>query len=682
MSKEKPTTQVPKFGEFGVYMNNKIEKLHYQNQFMTQKSQLFNKMTFHINGDTTPPAEDLKTMILENGGQYEQYRLNIVDYFIANELSESKKQMWKDKKVIYPNYIVDCIKEEKLVEYQRYLVNKSDGFIQDFYKQSRLHYLSMWKAELKKWCSTLEKKTEKPFNFICHIDLDAFFVNASLLNYPHHKNVPVVVSHGTNTNSSSADIASCNYISREFGLRNGMLLGVARQKCSDLIVLPYDFELYRTISRQFYNILIECSDAIEAVSCDEAYIDISSHCEDEMDCIAYINELRLKIYAATQLNCSAGISINKLLARIATNKAKPNGEFFLEKSQLKEIIGDLNPDILPGIGRKTKRTMEELGIRSCSDLLSKSLDFMKTNFGKNKGATLYEYIRGIDKRPLNDQNSERQSVSAEINWGIRFSILNEFIDFLKGLSKQVVARLHEEQVSCEKCTLKLMIRADGQPIEPSKYNGHGICDSQSYSINFKATDDASVIESKVIELSKRYVQDIKDLRGVGIQLQQLSNKIEKESKKRKTIDKELFYASINKSVYDELPSSLQNEVYQNWKRTIESEMGLSHKLKKARNAPLIEKINGMPLFDGTNKKEEIMAKLKQWISSQQSTGLPADEDKLKIINYFSLLIQQGYCDVANELIKFIDYLVIFKPWQNEFKRDFRALQLEIQKRFQ
>eukprot|EP00835_Amoeboradix_gromovi_P002258 NODE_124_length_18806_cov_0.323996.p2 type:complete len:699 gc:universal NODE_124_length_18806_cov_0.323996:11041-8945(-) len=690
MIEQKPKTTVPQYGEFNVYMNNKIEKLNYQNNHIELESRIFENLTFHINGDTSPPFKELKMLILTNGGKYEQYRLNSVDFFIAEELSESKKQMWKDKIVVRSSFITDSINSSKVLKYQNYELfkNGSTAFIRDFYQHSRLHYLSLWKEELKNWCSGLVFKPNlKKKTFIAHIDLDAFFVSASLLNYPQYANCPVAVSHGSNVESSSADIACCNYVAREFAIKNGMHLGAAKRMCPSLVVLPYDFDRYRSISKDFYSLLIANCDEIEAISCDEAFIDISNFVEDEMDAVAYINNLRLKVFNKIKIEASAGIGHNKILARIATKKAKPCGEYYLSQDKIQSVLQDYSPDVLPGVGWKMCKTMKDLGILNCGDLIKKDSEYLQLHFGKNKGHTMYEMLRGIDKRSLNSIKDERQSVSAEINWGIRFTVKQDFIEFLNGLAAQVVERLVSSNSLCAKCALKLMVRQPGQPVNPTKYLGHGICDTVSFVATFPTTNDFKTILKHVTLLADKYNSAICDLRGVGIQLLQLqletnfNTKFEFDNKNvKKSINQE-FFNSVNKSIYDELPSSLQLEVYHNWKRE-QNENGLLQKLKRARgNTKQFDKVREMPGFNNIRDRKAILDKIREWIINRQDKGPPDVQDKLDVEHYLNELVESGYSDFATEIMKLVKYLTAFRKWSNEFKDIWREVNLKIQNRY-
>eukprot|EP00834_Sanchytrium_tribonematis_P000239 NODE_5_length_72347_cov_1.339331.p7 type:complete len:687 gc:universal NODE_5_length_72347_cov_1.339331:20804-18744(-) len=684
MKQNEKKLPTPKFGEFGVYMNNKIEKLKKQNQAATLKSQIFRNLTFHINGTTTPPFMELKEMILINGGKYEQYRLSEVDFFIAEELSESKKKMWEKKKVVVPKFILESIENSKLLEYQSFLLSGSQNFIKEFYKQSRLHYLSLWKSELKSWCSNFKRSLPKSDEkIICHFDLDAFFVSASLLKSPQHRDKPVCVSHGSNPNSSSADIASCNYIARNYGIRNGMSMGTAKKHCPDLLVLPYDFDHYKTISRIFYDILIKNCDEIESVSCDEAFIDISSKVDDLNSSSSYVESIRKTIFDASKITASAGIGHSKLIARIATKKAKPDGLQIFSKSDFQNFIFRQTVDILPGIGWKLKRNMQDFGINDCEKLLEKSCQFLQEKFGIKKGETIFKMVRGIDDRELNDQTEERQSVSAEINWGIRFNTHEELNEFIVGLNNQAVCRLKNEESLCQKCVLKLMVRAEGQPVEPSKYLGHGICDSISFSESFQKTNDEAKILQIVKKLVSFYKKDVKDLRGVGIQFQNLIKVSEKPpiEKPKKRGYNDDFFEEINQSVYDELPSSLQVEVYNNWRRE-KNENGLLEKLKKARNlSPAALEKRGIPEYLGLTKRKDILKSINDWIISNQQIGPPSDRDKVNLYDYLDLLVEKGYCDFADEIIQLVKYLTNFKSWSREFQYEIRDILLKIQQRY-
>jgi DNA repair protein REV1 len=130
---------------------------------------------------------------------------------------------------------------------------------------------------------------------------------------------------GKGDKASTSEIASCNYIARSHGVRNGMFLGPARKNCPDLKVIQYEFEKYDDCSKKLYDILLSHCDDLMAVSCDEAYMDVSYKCSNEVNALELAGLIRAEIFAATGCCASVGIANNMLKARVATKLAKPNG---------------------------------------------------------------------------------------------------------------------------------------------------------------------------------------------------------------------------------------------------------------------------------------------------------------------------------------------------------------------
>ena len=141
---------VPKFGQFDVYMHNKKRKLQHINDLTSVESTLFHHICFHINGDTNPPLDTLRQLILRYGGTYEQYDMKRVDIIIAETLSKAKQHTWRLYTVLKPAFVMDSIRHGQLMEQYKYKLQSNAHFIESFFEQSRLHYLSAWKAELVK----------------------------------------------------------------------------------------------------------------------------------------------------------------------------------------------------------------------------------------------------------------------------------------------------------------------------------------------------------------------------------------------------------------------------------------------------------------------------------------------------------------------------------------------------
>eukprot|EP00794_Sanderia_malayensis_P015420 gene15420-16993_t len=421
------------------------------------------------------------------------------------------------------------------------------GFMSDFYSNSRLHHLSMWKSELKRFASMIassnrnerNKRMDQSDPCIMHIDMDSFFVSVTLKERPELIGKPVAVCHaskGINVSgvSSMSEIASCSYEARSKGVRNGSFLGQAKKLCPQLICVPYNFESYREVSQKFYEVLASFTNEIEAVSCDEALLDISNLISQDTSALDLAKQIRNRIFESTNCKASAGIASNILLARMATRKAKPNGQFHLRKEDVKDFIGPQKVTDLPGVGYSLAQKLKENGVTTCSELQLLSLARLQEIFGPKTGQTLHKHCRGLDDRVIKTDH-ERQSVSAEINYGIRFVEEQEALSFITELSEEVQGRLKAIEMKGTQITLKLMIRRK-DALEPRKHMGHGICDNISKSSSIPmATDDKSIIAKECIMHLKNLAVAASDIRGMGIQVSKLI-KSNSKSKGMKTID--------------------------------------------------------------------------------------------------------------------------------------------------
>ncbi|BFZ64960.1 deoxycytidyl transferase [Saitoella coloradoensis] len=408
------------------------------------------------------------------------------------------------------------------------------GFFDQYYGKSRLHHLSTWKAELKLQMQELAASnpptpapmTRKGDRTILHVDFDSFFAAASSLSLPPEERAkPIVVSHG---GTSMGEIASCNYPAREFGIRNGMWMAKARELCPHVRCIGYDFSKYEEISRKFYDVLLGAGcEKLQAVSVDEALLDATSlvQCtgKDEgsaADELATV--IRSQVRQLTGCEVSVGIGSNVLLARLALRKAKPAGQYRLHKTDVLDFIADLEVRDLPGVGRSIEdKLRNQLGIITVADLRSHAKTALQNLFGQKNGQRLFNFARGIDDTPVGEK-SERKSVSAEVNYMIRFKTREDVDTFLHGLAGELSKRLKKINVRGKQLTLKVMRRAAHAPIETPKPGGHGECDTFNKSTSFGvATDDqdALSVEAKSLLWSLKLV--IEDLRGIALMLTKL-----------------------------------------------------------------------------------------------------------------------------------------------------------------
>lgn len=214
--------------------------------------------------------------------------------------------------------------------------------------------------------------------------------------------------------------------------------------------------LYQTLASYTLN--------IEAVSCDEMYVDITDLLKTyNLSVDTWAKHIRSEIFSITGCPCSTGFGANRLQARLATRKAKPEGVFHLKPEDVESYMAGMAVADLPGVGSVTLDKLKSLGLETCGDLQAVTIQFLQRECGAKAGETLFHQARGIDKKPLNF-HYERKSISAEINYGIRFKNVEECYRFLESLSNEVWNRLSEVKMRTKCITLKLMVRAAHAPV--------------------------------------------------------------------------------------------------------------------------------------------------------------------------------------------------------------------------
>ncbi|KAK8049758.1 impb mucb samb family protein [Apiospora phragmitis] len=405
-------------------------------------------------------------------------------------------------------------------------------FIKQYYAESRLHHLSTWKAELK---SRMQKLAAEKGPQAKPLKRTPVFSVLFPSKAPHFADKPTVVAHGAGNGS---EIASCNYPARKFGVKNGMWMKRARELCPELNVLPYNFPAYEEASRLFYESILEFGGVVQSVSIDEALIDVTSVIlkaagssgggvdegsiwreQEKAGQIAL--DLRGLVKEKTGCAVSVGIGGNILLAKVALRKAKPAGQFQMKPEDVLAILGELKVDDLPGVAYSITGKLEEIGVKYVSDIRQISKEHLTGTLGPKTGEKLWEYARGIDRAEVGD-HPIRKSVSAEVNWGIRFINQEEAEEFVFNLCKELERRLLNEQVKGKQLTIKIMRRAADAPLDPPKHLGHGKCDTFNKSTMFGvATHDAQVLGKEAVSMLRSFKFNAGDLRGLGVQLTKL-----------------------------------------------------------------------------------------------------------------------------------------------------------------
>ena len=252
---------------------------------------------------------------------------------------------------------------------------------------------------------------------IIHIDMDCFFAAIEIRERPELINRPVAV--GGNP-SSRGVLTTCNYIARKYGCRSAMPGFKALELCPDLIILPVRHDLYREESYKIRDIFKQTTQLIEPLSLDEAYLDVS-HLKKEPSKIA--KQIRQQIKDERRLTSSAGIASNKMLAKIASDWNKPDGQYHIPDDHINAFMKELPVTKIWGVGEKTAHKLNEMGVNNCKELQSIELSTLHQKFGKF-GVNLYQLCRGIDDRSV-ITNRERKSTSVERTFKININQINE-----------------------------------------------------------------------------------------------------------------------------------------------------------------------------------------------------------------------------------------------------------------
>lgn len=243
---------------------------------------------------------------------------------------------------------------------------------------------------------------------IIHIDMDAFFASVEQRDHPDYRGKPLIVGGDPN---GRGVVAAASYEVRQFGVRSAMSCYKARQLCPHAIFVRPRFEIYRQVSQEIRLIMRQLTDIIEPLSLDEAYLDVTGLKCHQGSATLMANWLRQQIYQQTHLTASAGVSFNKMLAKIASDINKPNGIAVITPKQADAFIAALPIRRFHGIGKATANKMRQMGIHTGADLKRTPVTTLLEQFGK-RGQFYHDIAHGQDLRPV---KAERQykSVGSE-----------------------------------------------------------------------------------------------------------------------------------------------------------------------------------------------------------------------------------------------------------------------------
>jgi DNA polymerase IV (DinB-like DNA polymerase) len=273
---------------------------------------------------------------------------------------------------------------------------------------------------------------------ILHVDMDYFFAQIEERENPQFKGKPVVVGADPKGGRGRGVVSTANYEARKYGIKSGMPISKAYKLCPHAIFLPVNIELYEKVSDEIMGIVKKYSPVYEIVSLDEAYLDIS-FCKSWKEAENLGKKLKKEIFEKEKLTCTVGIGSNKTIAKLAAEKAKPNGLKVIKPEEVEKFLNPLDIDDLPGIGPKTAEKLRKIGVNKIFELKKLSKEKLREMFGK-VGEKIWERSRGIDEEPVSPEEViksigrqitfERDTRNPELIFGTFEKLIREVYDEL------------------------------------------------------------------------------------------------------------------------------------------------------------------------------------------------------------------------------------------------------------
>lgn len=283
---------------------------------------------------------------------------------------------------------------------------------------------------------------------VLHMDLDSFFVSVECLKNSSLKGKPLLIG-GT---SNRGVVASCSYEARAFGIHSAMPMKMAKRLCPHAIVMKGDMDSYSYHSKLITDIIAEDAPVFEKASIDEFYLDLTGM-DKHFGCMKWSTELRENIMKESGLPISFGLSVNKLVSKVGTGEAKPNGTKAIPNGEEKGFLAPLSTRKIPGIGKETFKKLSFMGVRDIKTLSSIPYRLLEREFGKY-GRTLWEHANAIDNRPVVPY-TERKSISKERTFSEDTLDLNMIKSLIMSMTEELAFELRNGQKLCSCVTVKI-----------------------------------------------------------------------------------------------------------------------------------------------------------------------------------------------------------------------------------
>ena len=286
---------------------------------------------------------------------------------------------------------------------------------------------------------------------IIHIDMDAFYASVEQRDNPEYRGKPLVV--GGPPSGRGGVVAAASYEARKFGIRSAMPSKRAQELCAELIFVTPRFAAYKEVSRGIHEIFHRHTDLIEPLSLDEAYLDVTEDKQNIGSAIEIARQIKRAIKDELHLTASAGVSVNKFVAKIASDLNKPDGLAFIGPSHIEEFMEQLAVEKFYGVGKVTADKMKRMALHTGADLKKLSEEELVRYFGK-VGIFYYKIVRGIDERQV-QPGRETKSVAAEDTFGYDLTDVTEMNAELGKIAGLVSDRLRRYDLKGRTVTVKI-----------------------------------------------------------------------------------------------------------------------------------------------------------------------------------------------------------------------------------
>lgn len=356
--------------------------------------------------------------------------------------------------------------------------------------------------------------SDLPLRKIIHVDMDAFYASVEQLDNPELRGKPIAVGGS----SQRGVVAAASYEARKFGVRSAMSSVLAKRNCPELIFVKARFDRYKEISQKIRAVFFEYTDLVEPLSLDEAYLDVTTNKKGNPSATLIAKEIRNRIFEETGLNASAGISINKFIAKVASDVNKPNGQKTVNPEEVIQFLEDLDIRKFYGVGKVTAEKMYKLGIFTGKNLKTKSIEFLDQHFGKS-GSYYYHVVRGVHKSEVKPHRIPK-SVGAERTFNENLSSEIFMLERLEQIANELERRLKKSDIAGKTITLKI------------KYSDFTL-NTRSKTLPYYIADKGLILETAKELLYQEEMQN--SVRLLGISLANLNTDKKEKPKPEETI---------------------------------------------------------------------------------------------------------------------------------------------------